>query len=75
MEAMPNLGADYTRRFRAIYPEVAKANGAALVPFLLEGVAGVDSLNQGDGIHPNQTGERIVAANVWKVLRPLLAAR
>ncbi|HEX7025107.1 MAG TPA: arylesterase [Gemmatimonadales bacterium] len=68
MEAMPNLGEEYVRRFRAIYPSVARANGATLIPFLLEGVAGVDSLNQDDGIHPNLRGERIVAETVWKVI-------
>ena len=66
MEAMPNLGARYVRRFREIYPALAKANQAALVPFLLQGVAGVDSLNQGDGIHPTAAGHRILADNVWR---------
>ena len=68
MEAPPNLGDAYTRRFRAIFPEVARANGAALIPFLLAGVAGVDSLNQDDRIHPTAAAEKIVAENVWKVL-------
>ena len=72
MEALPNLGRDYVRRFRAIYPAVAQANDVTLIPFLLAGVAGVDSLNQQDGIHPNEMGERIVAENVWKVLGPML---
>ena len=72
MEAMPNLGADYVRRFRAIYPALARANRLPLIPFLLDSVAGIDSLNQQDGIHPNIAGERIVARNVWKVLEPLL---
>jgi acyl-CoA thioesterase-1 len=72
MEAMPNLGADYTRRFRAIYPALAHDNRLPLVPFLLAGVGGVDSLNQQDGIHPTSAGARIAAANVWKVLRPTL---
>ena len=72
MLAPPNLGADYTRRFRAVFPEVAKANGAALVPFLLEGVAGIPRLNQADGIHPTAEGQKIVAENVWRALRPLL---
>jgi len=71
MEALPNLGQDYVRRFRAIYPEVASANAAALVPFLLAGVAGVDSLNQDDGIHPTAAGHRMLAANVWSVLEAL----
>ena len=68
MEALPNLGADYGRRFRAIYPVLARDNEAALIPFLLEGVAGVDSLNQADGIHPTARGQRVVADNVWRVL-------
>jgi acyl-CoA thioesterase-1 len=72
MEAPPNLGAEYTRRFHAIYPTLAKAYGIALVPFLLEGVAGIDSLNQADGIHPTARGHRIVAENVWRVIEPLL---
>jgi len=73
MQAPPNLGADYTRRFRALFPEVAKEYGAAFVPFLLEGVAGVARLNQADGIHPTAEGQRIVTENVWRVLKPLLA--
>lgn len=72
MEALPNLGRDYVRRFREIYPELARANDAALVPFLLTGVAGVDSLNQGDGIHPTAAGQRIVAENVWRVMKDVL---
>jgi len=74
MEAMPNLGTDYTSRFRAIYPDLARSNRAALVPFLLEGVAGVDSLNQADGIHPTARGQEIVAENVWRVLRDVLTS-
>lgn len=69
MEALPNLGPVYTARFRAIYPALARANDAALVPFLLEGVAGVDALNQDDGIHPTAAGQRILAENVWRVLQ------
>ena len=72
MEAPPNYGAAYTRRFREVFPELARANDAAFVPFLLRGVAGVDSLNQADGIHPTPAGQRVVAANVWRVLEPLL---
>jgi acyl-CoA thioesterase-1 len=72
MEALPNLGAEYTRRFRAVYPAVAKANNLPLIPFLLAGVAGIDSLNQQDGIHPNERGADIVARTVWAVLGPIL---
>lgn len=72
MEAPPNLGATYTRAFRDVFPKVAQRTGVSLMPFLLEGVAGVASLNQADGMHPNYAGERIVARNVWGALRPLL---
>jgi len=72
MEAPPNYGEEYRRRFRALYPELARRNGALLIPFLLDGVAGVAALNQADGIHPTAEGHRRVADNVWKALRPLL---
>jgi len=72
MEAPPNLGPRYTARFRAMFPRLAARTGAAFVPFLLAGVAGVDSLNQDDGIHPTRRGQQIVADNVWAVLGPLL---
>jgi len=74
MEALPNLGSDYTRRFRELFPELARRNDAALVPFLLEGVAGVDSLNQADGIHPTARGQERVAENVWRVIREVVTA-
>lgn len=73
MEAPPNLGAGYTTRFRAMYAEVARETGATLVPFLLDGVAGVARLNQADGIHPNEAGSALVAATVWRALAPVLA--
>jgi acyl-CoA thioesterase-1 len=72
MEAMPNLGRRYVERFRTMYPELARANGAVYVPFLLEGVAGVEGLNQGDGIHPTPMGHERVAENVWQALRVTL---
>jgi len=72
MEAPPNLGQEYTSEFHAMFAELAREHGATLMPFLLEGVAGETRLNQGDGIHPNNDGERIVADNVWRVLQPLL---
>jgi acyl-CoA thioesterase-1 len=75
MEALPNLGAKYTSAFHAVYPAVAREKGVTLLPFLLDGVAGHRGLNQGDGVHPNNAGERIVAANVWRGLAPILAAR
>jgi acyl-CoA thioesterase-1 len=72
MEAPPNLGAAYTGRFRQAYVNVAREQGVQLLPFLLEGVAGHDALNQADGVHPNERGERIVAENVWKALKPVV---
>lgn len=72
MEAPPNLGQEYTSAFHTMFAELARAHGATLLPFLLEGVAGEPRLNQNDGIHPNNAGEKIVAANVWRVLQPML---
>ena len=75
MEAPPNLGEDYGRRFRAVFEELAEKHNAALVPFLLEGVAAEPSLNIEDGIHPNAEGHRILARTVWRWLEPVLRER
>jgi len=72
MEAMPTMGKRYGEEFRSLFSEVARAHQAYYLPFLLGGVAGVDSLNQADGIHPTRRGAAIVAANVWRVLGPIL---
>lgn len=72
MEAPPNLGPEYTREFHAMFGDLAREHGATLVPFLLQGVAGIPRLNQADGIHPNDEGERIVTENVWRSLEPVL---
>jgi len=72
MQMPPNMGEEYTAAFRKIYPDLAAANHAALVPFLLEGVGGKPELNQPDHIHPTAEGHKIVADNVWKVLKPVL---
>lgn len=72
MLAPPNLGSDYARRFGEIFPTIAREDSLVLIPFLLEGVGGVPSLNQGDGIHPNAAGARILAGTVWKSLEPVL---
>ena len=72
MKMPPSLGLDYSQQFGAIFPNLAKRNDGALIPFLLEGVAGVAELNREDGIHPTVEGHRIVAENVWQVLRPVL---
>ena len=72
MQVPPNMGAKYSTDFRTAYIELAKNNNMALIPFLLEGVGGVRSLNQQDGIHPNVEGAKIVADNVWKILKGLM---
>jgi len=73
MQIPPNLGPEYTRQFRQVYPEVAKAyERVTLIPFILQDVAGVDSLMQDDGIHPTAAGHRYVARNVWSKLKPIL---
>ena len=72
MEAPPNLGEEYTDGFRGIFDDLAKANDAVLIPFLLAGVAGHADLNLPDRIHPTEEGHRIVAENVWQVLEPVL---
>lgn len=72
MMVPPNMGKEYSDGFKKIYPELAKANQATLMPFLLEGVAGNEKLNQADGIHPNAEGHKIVAENLIKVLKGLL---
>jgi acyl-CoA thioesterase-1 len=69
MQIPPNMGKKYSTQFKEIYPQLASKNNMALLPFLLEGVGGVASLNQADGIHPTAAGSKIVAENVWKVLK------
>jgi acyl-CoA thioesterase-1 len=72
MKVPPNMGPDYAKQFNATFPDLAKTNQAALIPFILEGVGGVRELNLADGIHPTAKGQEIVANNVWKVLEPVL---
>jgi acyl-CoA thioesterase-1 len=72
MRIPTNYGADYTRDFAAVFPEVARRTNVPLVPFLLEGVAAEVRFNQGDGIHPNAEGQRLIAEHLWPHLRPLL---
>jgi acyl-CoA thioesterase-1 len=72
MEALPNLGPKYASDFHNAYVGVAKEKGIVLLPFLLNDVAGRRELNQGDGVHPNDRGEHIVAENVWRGLGPIL---
>jgi acyl-CoA thioesterase-1 len=75
MRMPPNLGEDYAAKFAAVFPELAARNHAALIPFLLDGVGGHVDLNQPDHIHPTAAGHKIVAENVWKILKPLLTKK
>lgn len=72
MQMPTNMGPEHTREFAAIFPAVAREHGAILIPFLLDRVGGVPSLNQADGIHPTPEGHQIVADTVWRTLQPLL---
>ena len=72
MQIPPNMGKRYTTEFRNMYPALAAKNNISIVPFILEGVGGNTSLNQSDGIHPTAEGHRILANNVWSVLKGLL---
>lgn len=72
MEAPPNLGPQYTRRFHDVFLTVAADEAVTLIPFFLDGVAGVPTMNQADGIHPTEEGARIAARNMWRTLAPVL---
>jgi acyl-CoA thioesterase I len=72
MESPPNWGRDYNVSFHKVFTELADTYHVPLVPFLLQGVAGSETLNQADGIHPTAEGARMVAENVWSVLKPVL---
>ena len=75
MQVPTNLGKEYTETFRTMYVKQAEDTGSDLIPFLLEGVGGVTELNLADGKHPTAEGHRILAGNVWEVLRPILEER
>lgn len=72
MQVPPNMGSKYASDFRVVFKQIADKNNMALVPFLLDKVGGVSNLNQADGIHPTAEGHRILAENVWVVLKDLL---
>jgi len=69
MMVPPNMGPEYASSFKAVFPKLAQKNNMAYIPFLLQNVAGVRDLNQNDGIHPTAKGAKIVANNVWGVLK------
>ena len=72
MEAPPNYGTAYTSEFRRVFRDLAGEEHVAFMPFYLYQVAGVPTLNIADGMHPNPAGARIVEANLWRSLKPLL---
>jgi len=72
MQVPPNMGAKYAADFKNIFPVLAQKNEMKLIPFLLDKVGGVPKLNQADGIHPTAEGDKILAENVWVVLKDLL---
>jgi len=72
MRLPPNYGAEYTKEFQAVFPEVARSTGVTFMPFLLDGVAADPRLNQPDGIHPTAAGQQVIADRLWPYLRPLL---
>jgi acyl-CoA thioesterase I len=72
MQIPPNMGEQYSKEFRDMFPKLAEENDMTLIPFLLEGVGGEVKLNQEDGIHPTAEGHRIIADNVWKIMQPML---
>jgi acyl-CoA thioesterase-1 len=72
MQLPPNYGVRYTTAFAEVFPTVASETGSALVPFVLEGVGGVPSLMQNDGIHPTAEAQPKLLDNVWPTLKPLL---
>jgi acyl-CoA thioesterase-1 len=75
MRMPPNYGEAYTRRYAAIFDELARKNQIAYVPFLLDKVGGIAAMNQPDRIHPNPAGHRLIADTVWRQLEPVLRAR
>lgn len=72
MKVPPNMGGRYSTEFNAVFKTIADKNNMLLVPFLLENVAGIPKLNLKDGVHPTAPGQKIVAENVWKVLKTIL---
>jgi acyl-CoA thioesterase I len=74
MVAPPNYGSDYSARFNAIYPDLAKSFGVPLYPFFLEGVAADASLNQADGLHPTAEGVDVIVKNILPTVEAFLGA-
>lgn len=69
MQMPPNFGVEYTKKYKEVFPRIAKEEGIELLPFLLEKVAGQDKLNLADRIHPNEAGHKIIAGTVFQFLK------
>lgn len=72
MMVPPNMGKEYTDDFSRVFPELATKNKATLIPFILDGVGGIEKLNQADGIHPNVEGHQIISTKIAPVFEKLL---
>jgi acyl-CoA thioesterase-1 len=72
MEAPPNYGEQYVASFRQVFQDLARENKVTLVPFLLEGVAGIPDLNQSDGIHPTSAGSARIADHLWPAVKTMI---
>ncbi len=72
MKVPPNYGPAYSRDFAGVFPDLAARYRVPLIPFFLEGVAGVSTLNQADGLHPTSEGYAVIVDRLWPILRPIL---
>ncbi|MEO5740891.1 MAG: arylesterase [Vicinamibacterales bacterium] len=72
MEAPPNYGEQYAESFRQVFQDLARENRVTFVPFLLEGVAGIPTFNQSDGIHPTSAGAARIAEHLWPTVRKMI---
>jgi len=75
MQIPPNMGKTYAQEFQNIFTRLEKEENVVLIPFLLENVAGIPKLNQADGVHPTEEGQKIVAENVWQLLEPIVTSK
>lgn len=75
MQVPPNLGSEYTNKFKEMYPELAEDNNAELIPYFLDDLGGDSELMQSDGIHPTEKGHQLLAKKVWEVLKPILESK
>ncbi len=72
MQVPPNLGPEYTQKFKEMYPELAEKNDTELIPYFLDDLGGDSELMQSDGIHPTAKGHQKLAQKIWDTLKPML---